>query len=159
VREETRRVGAVLVFDEIKTGFRVALGGAAARWGGEPDLIVLGKALANGYPLAAVGGPVKLMSKTRETWISSTLATEFVSFAAASAVVQVAKEANLRAARGRRKAFAGMEKLAAMRSSHRAAQRILKCVLGSDEEDRPRAVCAPRHAVQRTAYNLSPGAR
>src|SRR2546425_7637950 len=45
LREETRRLGAVLVFDEIKTAFRVALGGAAQRWGGEPDLVVLGKAL------------------------------------------------------------------------------------------------------------------
>ncbi|HLB54916.1 MAG TPA: aminotransferase class III-fold pyridoxal phosphate-dependent enzyme [Gemmatimonadales bacterium] len=95
IREETRRLGAVLVFDEIKTGFRVALGGAAARWGGEPDLVVLGKALANGYPLAAVGGRSELMQRVGETWISSTLATEFIAFAAARATLRVVREQNL----------------------------------------------------------------
>lgn len=162
VREETRRVGAVLVFDEIKTGFRVALGGAAARWGGDPDLIVLGKALANGYPLAAVGGPVKLMSKTRETWISSTLATEFVSFAAARAVVQVAKEANLPsrlAALGGR-LFTGLEQLA-RRYDHRI-ERLggipeMCYVRFRSEEDSGRVAreCARRGVLfKRTAYNF-----
>ena len=54
LRAETRRAGAVLVFDEIKTAFRIAIGGAAERWGVQPDLAVLGKALANGFPLAVV---------------------------------------------------------------------------------------------------------
>ena len=77
----------VLVFDEIKTGFRLGPGGAAARWGVAPDLAVLGKALANGFPLAAVVGRSDLMARVRDTWISSTLATEFVSLAAARAVL------------------------------------------------------------------------
>ena len=81
--------GAVLVFDEIKTGFRLAAGGAAARFGVEPDLAVLGKALANGYPLAAVVGRADILARVRETWISSTLATEFVALAAARAVLDV----------------------------------------------------------------------
>src|SRR5436309_3243026 len=46
VQAETRRVGAVLVFDEIKTAFRLAVGGAAERYGVRPDLVVLGEALA-----------------------------------------------------------------------------------------------------------------
>ena len=79
--------GAVLIFDEIKTGFRLARGGAAERYGVRPDLAVLGKALANGYPLAAVVGRADLMSRVSDTWISSTLATEFVSLAAANAVL------------------------------------------------------------------------
>ena len=91
LRHETRRVGAVLVFDEIKTGFRVALGGATERWGVRPDLVVLGKALANGFPLAAVGGPAGLMAQAERTWISSTLATESVALAAASAALAVAR--------------------------------------------------------------------
>jgi glutamate-1-semialdehyde 2,1-aminomutase len=95
IREETRRCGAVLIFDEIKTAFRVSLGGAAARWGGEPDLIVLGKAMANGFPLAAVGGRAEIMREVRNTWISSTMATEFVSFAAAGATLDVARQINL----------------------------------------------------------------
>ena len=95
VRSETARVGAVLVYDEIKTAFRVGPGGAAERWGGEPDLLVLGKALANGYPLAAFGGSAGLMRHVGETWISSTMATEFVSFAAALATLEVIRAEGL----------------------------------------------------------------
>lgn len=82
-------VGTVLVFDEIKTAFRLARGGAAERWGVRPDLAVLGKALANGHPLAAVVGRRAVMERVRETWVSSTLATEFGALAAAEAVLDV----------------------------------------------------------------------
>jgi glutamate-1-semialdehyde 2,1-aminomutase len=81
--------GALLVFDEIKTAFRLARGGAAERWGVRPDLAVLGKALANGFPLAALVGRADVMVRVKETWISSTLATEAVSLAAARAVLDV----------------------------------------------------------------------
>ncbi|MGE0442831.1 MAG: aminotransferase class III-fold pyridoxal phosphate-dependent enzyme [Gemmatimonadales bacterium] len=87
LRAECDRSGAVLVFDEIKTGFRVAVGGAVERWGVRADLVVLGKALANGFPLAAVGGRADLMDGVERTWISSTLATEFVALAAARAAL------------------------------------------------------------------------
>jgi glutamate-1-semialdehyde 2,1-aminomutase len=87
--EETRRVGALFLLDEIKTGFRLGLGGAAERYGLKPDLVVLGKALANGFPLAAVGGKREVMEEARRTWISSTLATEMVALAAAEATVEV----------------------------------------------------------------------
>src|SRR5207249_5048781 len=89
LRQETTRVGAVLVFDEIKTAFRLAIGGAAERYGVRPDLAVLGKALANGFPLAVVGGRADVMSGVARTWISSTLATESVALAAAKATVDV----------------------------------------------------------------------
>ena len=91
LRSETQRVGAVLIFDEIKTAFRLALGGAVQRYGldAKPDLVVIGKALANGFPLAAVGGRADLMSATSRTWISSTLATEGVALAAARATLDV----------------------------------------------------------------------
>jgi len=85
----------VLIFDEIKTGFRLGQGGAAGRWGVTPDLAVLGKAIANGFPLAAVVGRADLMSAVRSTWISSTLATEFVALAAARAVLDVWAEADV----------------------------------------------------------------
>lgn len=81
------RRGAVLIFDEMKTAFRLARGGAAERWGVSPDVAVLGKALANGYPLAAVVGREDLMARFGDTWVSSTLATEFVALAAAGAVL------------------------------------------------------------------------
>lgn len=92
LREETRRVGALLVLDEIKTGFRIAIGGAAERYQIAPDLVVLGKALANGFPLAAVGGNREVMEQARHTWISSTLATEVVALAAADATMTVMLE-------------------------------------------------------------------
>jgi glutamate-1-semialdehyde 2,1-aminomutase len=92
LRRETEAVGAVLVFDEIKTAFRLAVGGAAERWGVRPDLLVVGKALANGFPLAAVGGAAGVMNAAARTWISSTLATESVALAAALATVRVFTE-------------------------------------------------------------------
>ena len=88
VRAEATRVGAVLVFDEIKTAFRLAVGGAAERYGVRPDLAVVGKALANGFPLAVVGGRADLMAGAGRTWISSTLATESVALAAARATLE-----------------------------------------------------------------------
>lgn len=114
LREETRRVGALLIFDEIKTAFRVAMGGAATRWGGEPDLVVLGKALSNGFPLAAVGGREAIMRATADTWISSTMATEFVSLAAARATARVVEEVALpeHLARVGAQLFAGLQRLA-----------------------------------------------
>lgn len=89
LRAETLRSGAVLVFDEIKTAFRLAVGGVAERYEVRPDLMVLGKALANGFPLAAVGGRADLMDGVARTWISSTLATESVALAAARAALDV----------------------------------------------------------------------
>ncbi|MEP6617995.1 MAG: aminotransferase class III-fold pyridoxal phosphate-dependent enzyme [bacterium] len=79
--------GAVLVFDEIKTGFRVAPGGYQEVCGITPDLASFGKALANGYPLAAVVGKQAIVDGARGTWISSTLASESTSLAAALAVL------------------------------------------------------------------------
>jgi len=55
--------GALLVFDEVITGFRVARGGAQARYGVTPDLTVLGKIVGGGLPLAAFGGRVDVMSR------------------------------------------------------------------------------------------------
>ncbi|MFL5402969.1 MAG: aminotransferase class III-fold pyridoxal phosphate-dependent enzyme, partial [Gemmatimonadales bacterium] len=87
LRAETDRVGALLVVDEIKTVGRLAIGGACERYGIRPDLVVIGKAIANGLPLAAVGGRADVMAAVSRTWISSTLATEFVSLAAAKATL------------------------------------------------------------------------
>jgi glutamate-1-semialdehyde 2,1-aminomutase len=61
LRSECARHGAVLIFDEVMTGFRVALGGAQARYGIRPDLTTLGKVIGGGLPLAAVGGKREIM--------------------------------------------------------------------------------------------------
>src|ERR1700724_1755480 len=56
LRRECDRSGALLIFDEVMTGFRVALGGAQARYGVRPDLTCLGKVVGGGLPLACYGG-------------------------------------------------------------------------------------------------------
>lgn len=62
VRAITREFGALLIFDEVKTGFRLARGGAAELFGITPDLATYAKALGNGYPAAAFGGRRDVMS-------------------------------------------------------------------------------------------------
>jgi len=61
LREATQRRGALLIFDEVITGFRHALGGYQAIAGVTPDLTTMGKSMANGYPIAAVCGRAELM--------------------------------------------------------------------------------------------------
>ncbi|MEM6415281.1 MAG: aminotransferase class III-fold pyridoxal phosphate-dependent enzyme [Pseudomonadota bacterium] len=62
VKSLCEEYGAVCVFDEVKTGFRAALGGHQSICGVKPDLSVFGKAIANGYPMAVIGGRKDLMS-------------------------------------------------------------------------------------------------
>jgi glutamate-1-semialdehyde 2,1-aminomutase len=61
LRQLADRYGFTLIFDEVKTGFRHGLGGYAKIAGVTPDLVVFGKAMANGYPMAALGGKKELM--------------------------------------------------------------------------------------------------
>jgi len=61
MREQTARHGAILVFDEVMSGFRVALGGAQSLYGIEPDMTVLGKVIGGGMPVAAFGGKREIM--------------------------------------------------------------------------------------------------
>jgi glutamate-1-semialdehyde 2,1-aminomutase len=63
LRELTTRHGAVLIFDEVMTGFRVALGGAQQLYGIQPDLTTIGKIIGGGLPLAAYGGRADIMRK------------------------------------------------------------------------------------------------
>lgn len=62
-REMTRRAGAVLIFDEVITGFRLSLGGAQGSFGVIPDLTILGKALGGGFPISAVCGTRDVMDQ------------------------------------------------------------------------------------------------
>src|SRR5256885_6620657 len=61
--DQCRAHGTVLIFDEVMTGFRVALGGAQARFGIRPDLTTLGKVIGGGLPVGAVGGRRAIMEK------------------------------------------------------------------------------------------------
>jgi len=62
IRSRTEEAGAILIFDEVITGFRVGLQGAAARLSVRPDLVVYGKAMGNGVPVACFAGSSELMS-------------------------------------------------------------------------------------------------
>lgn len=86
LREECTEQGTLLIFDEIITGFRFPGFSAAKYTGVSPDLICLGKAMANGMPLAAVGGKKEVM-ECGEYFVSSTYAGEALSLAAALEVV------------------------------------------------------------------------
>ena len=86
-RELATQTGAALIFDEMKTGFRLKTGGYQAFADVVPDLAAFGKAMANGFPLAAVVGHRELMDASRRTWISSTLGGESAGLAAAGAVL------------------------------------------------------------------------
>ena len=63
LRAECDRAGAVLIFDEVMTGFRVALGGAQALYGVRPDLTTLGKIIGGGMPVGAFGGRRDIMQR------------------------------------------------------------------------------------------------
>ncbi|MDR3699702.1 MAG: glutamate-1-semialdehyde 2,1-aminomutase [Candidatus Sulfopaludibacter sp.] len=63
LRRVTERFGALLIFDEVMTGFRVAYGGAQQRYGIRPDLTTLGKVIGGGLPVGAYGGRKDIMSK------------------------------------------------------------------------------------------------
>jgi glutamate-1-semialdehyde 2,1-aminomutase len=63
LRELTARHGALLIFDEVMTGFRVALGGAQQRFGIHPDMTTIGKIVGGGLPMAAYGGRADIMKK------------------------------------------------------------------------------------------------
>ena len=96
LRERADRHGALLVFDEVQTGFgRVGATFAADLYGVRPDLICLAKAIANGFPLSAVGGGRDLLEASPEGSQCSTFGGNPVSCAAAGAVIDTLREERL----------------------------------------------------------------
>ncbi|MBI1812553.1 aminotransferase class III-fold pyridoxal phosphate-dependent enzyme [Candidatus Peregrinibacteria bacterium] len=88
VRAIATETGAVLVFDEVTSGFRLACGGAHRTLGVEPDIAVFAKALGNGYPIAAIIGRRSVMQAAQSTFISSTSWTERIGPTAALATIR-----------------------------------------------------------------------
>lgn len=88
VRRYTAQKRVPLVYDEVTSGFRLRAGGMHVLHGLEPDLVVLGKAMGNGHPIAAVVGRRSVMDAAQKTFVSSTYWTERVGFAAALAVIR-----------------------------------------------------------------------
>lgn len=87
--------GALLVFDEVVTGFRYAPGTAQELLGVTPDLVTLGKGLANGFPLSAVAGRAEVMRLMEEVFFSFTMGGEALSLASARACLAKQREKNV----------------------------------------------------------------
>jgi glutamate-1-semialdehyde aminotransferase len=89
-RELATRYGAVLIYDEIRTGFRLSMGGAQKLYGVTPDLTVLGKAIANGYPISVVTGKRDvMMAAANKLFISSTFFPNSEAFVAALKTIEI----------------------------------------------------------------------
>lgn len=94
VADLTRRHGALLVFDEIVTGFRFSLGGAQKLFGVTPDLASFGKSMGNGYPISAILGRAEVMAEMEEIFFSGTFGGEALSLAASAATIQKLEREN-----------------------------------------------------------------
>ncbi len=94
LRERCTANGTIFVFDEIVTGFRIALGGAQEFYGVEADLITLSKGLAAGMPLSAIVGKDKYMRKMEELQVSTTFGGEMLSLEVCSAAISEYRENN-----------------------------------------------------------------
>jgi glutamate-1-semialdehyde 2,1-aminomutase len=102
LREECTRHGAVLIFDEVMTGFRVALGGAQALYGIRPDLTTLGKIVGGGMPVGAFGGRREIMQDIAPlgpVYQAGTLSGNPVAVAAGTATLDVLARGDGRAYR------------------------------------------------------------
>jgi glutamate-1-semialdehyde 2,1-aminomutase len=88
-------IGAVVIYDEITTGFRMNAGGIHLRYGVNPDMAVFAKSMANGYAMSAVIGTEKVMQAAQKTFLSSTNWTERIGPTAAIATIKKYQEKNV----------------------------------------------------------------
>lgn len=88
VRAIASRLDIPLIFDEVSSGFRIAVGGAHLVLGVEPDIAVFAKALGNGYPIAAIIGRADVMAAAQDSFISSTSWTERIGPTAALRMIR-----------------------------------------------------------------------
>ena len=96
VRALADRYGIILVFDEVRTGFRLALGGAQELYGVSPDLVVLGKGMANGYAISVVTGKTEVMlAAASRLFISSTFFPNSDGYVAALKTIEILKRDNV----------------------------------------------------------------
>jgi glutamate-1-semialdehyde aminotransferase len=87
--DQVHRHGALAVFDEVISGFRLGMGGAQERYGAVPDLAAFGKALGNGMPISALAGRGEHMDVLEDVFFSGTHGGEALSLAAAAATLDV----------------------------------------------------------------------
>ncbi|MEK6647287.1 MAG: aminotransferase class III-fold pyridoxal phosphate-dependent enzyme [Candidatus Firestonebacteria bacterium] len=92
VKEVTHRYGAVLIYDEMVTGFRWALGGAQEYFGVIPDIACFGKAVSAGYPLSIIAGRAEIMKRMDEVFVSTTFGGFVPSLVAAIETIKMMQE-------------------------------------------------------------------
>ena len=92
LKQLAHEIGAVLIFDEITSGFRECCGGVHLKYGVSPDIAVFAKAMANGYAMSAIIGTEKVMQSAQTTFISSTNWTDRIGPTAALATIKKFKE-------------------------------------------------------------------
>lgn len=92
VKEIAKSNGAILIFDEMVTGFRWALGGAQEYFGVTPDIACFGKAISNGYPLAVICGKAEYMKRMDEVFVSMTFGGFVLGLVAAIETIKMMKE-------------------------------------------------------------------
>ena len=140
LREATRAAGALLVFDEVISGFRVARGGAQEREGVTPDLTVLGKILGGGLPAAAYAGPASLMERIApagDVYQAGTLSGNPLATAAGLATLRLLDAAAYERLDATTRALAeGLERLAEGRPVSVASTTGLVTVFFRDEPPR-----------------------
>ncbi|NOZ67880.1 MAG: aminotransferase class III-fold pyridoxal phosphate-dependent enzyme [Deferribacteres bacterium] len=95
VRETADKTGAVLIFDEVTSGWRMNTGGIHLSYGINPDMAVFAKGMSNGYPMAAITGIRPVMESAQKTFISSTYWTERIGPAAALAAIRKMRSHNV----------------------------------------------------------------
>ncbi len=90
VKELTHKYGAILIFDEVVSGFHYALGGAQEVFGVSPDLVAFGKGMGNGYPISAVAGRKDLLEQIEQgVFISTTFGGDSIAMAASLATLNI----------------------------------------------------------------------
>lgn len=95
VRRIADTIGATLIFDEITVAWKSNVGGVHLVHGVSPDIVVYAKAMANGYPMAAILGKREVMQKAQETFVTSTFWTEKIGPVAALATIVKMKKCNV----------------------------------------------------------------
>lgn len=96
VKELAAKHKAVLIFDEIRTGFRVSIGGAQKYYGVTPDMAVFGKAMANGYPMGCVTGKTEIMKEVeKNVFVSSTFFPNSLSYVASLKTIEMLQRDNI----------------------------------------------------------------
>jgi len=120
VRQQTERHGAVLIFDEVMTGFRVAYGGAQSLFGIQPDLTTFGKIVGGGMPIGAYGGRQEIMDQVLpagKVFQAGTLSGNPIATAAGIATLEALQQGDL---------YPKLERLAAKLAEgvHQAATKL-----------------------------------